>query len=172
MSYWRSLAGWMYGDARGDRGFWYAHPLWEIEGLSAEQLFWVPQPNCLPIIWHVGHIAHRERWHIGRFLQGLQGEIIPPQYDIFGTRFQSVDEIRQAIDSVPRVLAWVEQVRQQSTAYIATLQDEDFASVTPTSEEGLPIGHWLFITVSHGAIHIGRIQMLRAMLEGEYDRPC
>jgi hypothetical protein len=102
----------------------------------------------------------------------LQGQIITPQYDVFSTRWQSVDEIHHSIDSVPNVLAWVEQVRAQSTAYVATLQDDDFSRVPPTSEEGLAIGHWLYITIAHGAIYIGRIQMLRAMLEGGYDRPC
>ena len=64
--------------------------------------------------------------------------------------------------------------RRGSTAFIASLTNDDFLKVLPSSDfgMGLSIAHWLLITVSHGAIHIGRIQMLRAMLEGKYDRTC
>jgi hypothetical protein len=33
MSNWQELAQFMCGDVRYDRGFWYSHPLWEINGL-------------------------------------------------------------------------------------------------------------------------------------------
>ena len=32
MSDWKELTQWMYADVRTDRGFWYAHPLHEIDG--------------------------------------------------------------------------------------------------------------------------------------------
>jgi hypothetical protein len=172
MSEWKELAGWMYGDVRADRGFWYAHPLHEVEGLDEADLFWVPDENCLCMLWHVGHIAHRERLHIGRFLQGLGEDIFPAGYEIFGDRWCSVDEVRGSIDSVQNVLSWVEEVRQQSTEYVESLNEEDWHKVPPTAEFDLSTAHWLFLTISHGAIHIGRIQMLRAMLEGRHDNPC
>ena len=34
------------------------------------------------------------------------------------------------------------------------------------------VAHWLYITVAHTALHIGRIQMLRAMVEGGRERAC
>ena len=172
MPEWKELAHWMYGDVRTDRGFWYSHPLREISDLRDDHLYWVPDPNCACILWHVGHIAHRERTHIGRFLQGIEGEIIPANYEVFGTEWRSVEQVRESVDSVQGVLKWVEDVRGKSTEYIASLDDVDFHKVPPTSEFGLSVGHWLFITVAHAAIHIGRIQMLRAMLEGKRDRPC
>ena len=174
MSTWKDIAHFMYGDVREDRGFWYSHPLHEIHGLTEEQLFWVPDPKCLCMLWHVGHIAHRERIHIGQFLQGLDGVVIPPQYEVFGTEWCSAEELRKSIGSVGDVFGWVEDVRKESAAFIASLADGEFLKVLPTSDfgQGLSIAHWLFITVSHGAIHIGRIQMLRAMIEGKYDRTC
>jgi hypothetical protein len=42
--------------------------------------------------------------------------------------------------------------------------------VTPGDE--LSAAHWLFITVAHGALHIGRIQLLRALIEGKEERAC
>ena len=162
----------MYGDVRTDRGFWYSHPLREIGGLNEEQLLWVPDKKCLCMLWHVGHIAHRERTHIGVFLQGLKADVIPHQYEIFGADWCPVEDVRESIDSVEGVLNWVKDVRQQSTDFIATIPDEDWHKVPVMSEFGLTTAHWVFLTVSHGAIHIGRIQMLRAMLEGKHDRPC
>ena len=203
MSEWKKLAQWMYGDVKTSRGFWYSHPLHEIRGLNEDQLLWVPDVNCLCMLWHVGHIAHRERVHIGKFLQGHEGPVIPGQYEVFGTNWCSVDRVRESIqplakartapgskrqnaeailsekdfasgsiDSVQGVLDWITDVRGKSTEFIESLGEDDFHKVPPTSESGLTIGHWLFITVSHGAIHLGRIQMLRAMLEEKHDRPC
>jgi hypothetical protein len=167
MSKWKDIAHFLYG-----RGFWYADPLREIDGLTEEQLFWVPHPNSLSILWHVGHISHRERTHIGRFLQGLKETIIPPQYQVFGTDWCSTDEVRQSVGSAQNVLAWVHQVREKSHEYIASLTDDDFHAIPPTSEEGLSVAHWLFITTAHTSLHIGRIQLLRALIEGKPERAC
>ncbi len=167
MSEWRDVAHFLYGN-----GFWYADPLREIDGLTEDQLFWVPDPNGLCILWHVGHIAHREQVHIGMFLQGLQGPIIPPQFDVFGTEWSPVERIRQSVDSAKSVLAWVRDVREKSHRYIASLDDGDFHSVPPTSEDGLSVAHWLFITTAHTALHIGRSQLLRGLIEGKRERAC
>jgi hypothetical protein len=162
MSKWKEVAHFLYG-----QGFWYADPLREIKGLSEEQLFWVPDPRSLPILWHVGHIAHRERTHIGKFLQGLQGIIIPSPYEVFGTEWCPNDKVRQSVGSVQDVLAWVRDVRQESHEYITSLTDDDFHTIPPMSEEGLSVAHWLFITTAHTSLHIGRIQLLRALIEGK-----
>jgi hypothetical protein len=172
MSNMHDLTTWLYGDVRTDRGFWYSHPLYEINGLTEDQLFWIPNENCLCLLWQAGHIAHRERYHIGRFLQGMEDDIIPARYDVFGTEWCSVDELRQSIDSIDDVCAWIENVRQQSLDYISSIPDESWHHVPPASEFGLTVAHWLFITVSHGTLHIGKMQLLRAMLEGKRDRPC
>ncbi len=174
MSEWKDVAHFLYG--RGTwvqvKGFWYADPLREIKGLTDEQLFWVPDPNSLCILWHVGHTAHREQTHIGRFLQGLQGKIIPHQYEVFGTEWCSTEKVRLSVGSVQSVLAWVRDVREKSHEYIASLTEDDFHRVPPTSEGGLSVAHWLFITTAHTALHIGRIQLLRALIEGKHERAC
>ena len=167
MSEWNKLALFLYSPE-----FWYADPLREIRGLTEEQLFWVPNPKSLCVLWHVGHVAHRERLHVGRFLQGLEGKIMPREYEVFGPEWHSVDEVRESIDSVEGVLEWVWEVRQKSQDYITSLDEDDFHKVPPASEAGLSVAHWLFITVAHGAIHIGRIQLLRALIEGEEERAC
>ena len=166
MSKWKELTHWMYG-----RGFWYAHPVWETEGLTDEQMFWVPDQNSLCILWQLGHIAHRERIHIGQFLQGLDN-VIPPEFEVFGPDWCSVDDIHKSIDSVQSVRDWVNEVRENSHEYIGTLTDEDFHRIVQLEDDEISVGHWLFITVAHGALHIGRIQMLRAMIEGKQERAC
>lgn len=100
----KDVSDFLYGDMRTDEGFCYSHPLWDINGLTEEQLYWVPDPGSLCIIWHVGHIAQRERTHVGRFLQGLQGEIIPQKYEVFGPEWHSPEEIRETIDSVDNIM--------------------------------------------------------------------
>ena len=172
MSEWRDLADWMFADVKTDRGFWYAHPLYVVDGLSEEKLFWVPDDTALCMLWHVGHIAHRERLHIGRFLQDIDEGLIPEQYEVFGAEWRSVDEVRASVDSVDRVFQGVREVRDQSTAFVSGLGDEDWHRVPPTSEFGMTTAQWLVATVAHGAIHIGKLQMLRAMLEGRPDPPC
>ena len=164
---WIELAHFMYG-----KGFWYVDPFREIRGLTEEQLFWVPDPKSLPIIWHVGHIAHRERFHIGKFLQGLEGSIIPAKFEVFGPDWHSVEEIRESLDTVQEVLDWVRNVREESHKFISSLEENDFHKVPSTSEDDLSIGHWLFITVAHTSLHIGRIQLLRALIEKKNERAC
>lgn len=167
MSEWKALAHFLYG-----KGFWYADPIREIKGLSEEQLFWVPGENSLPIIWQVGHIAHRERTHIGHFLQGEKGQIIPERYEVFGTEWCSIEHLHKWVESVDDALTWVKEVRGKAHAFIDSLVPEDFHKVPETSEEGLSIAHWLFITTNHTALHIGRIQALRAMIEGIKEKVC
>ena len=171
MSEWNDLAQWLYGDVRTGKGFWYSHPLHEIRELDDEQLFWVPDENSLCMLWHVGHIAHREKYHIARLIQGQDGEIIPHRYQVFGPEWCSVSELREAIGSIDDVRKWIETVRQDSSRFISSLTDENFFLAAATGD-GLSIGHWLFITVAHGALHIGKIQLLRNMLEGKRDNPC
>jgi hypothetical protein len=163
----RELAHFLYG-----RGFWYTDPAREVKDLDEEQLFWVPSPRNLPALWHVGHIAHRERTHVGMFLQGLEPPVVPEPYEVFGTGWVPVEEIRAAVDSVDGVLSWVREVREASHAYIESLAPEDFHRVPEGSEEGLSVLHWLVITAAHAALHIGRIQVLRNHLLGQPENPC
>jgi hypothetical protein len=172
MSKWNELAHWLYGDVKMDRGFWYSHPLYEVNGLTEEQLFWVPDDRNLCMLWHVGHIAHRERVHIGKFLQGVDRDLIPSQYEVFGPDWCSVESIHESIDSVRNVLQWVRGVRDESTKFVRSVSDEDWHKVPSTSEADLTVAHWVFLTVAHEAVHIGKLQILRAMLEGKKDRAC
>jgi hypothetical protein len=36
----------------------------------------------------------------------------------------------------------------------------------------MSVAKWLFITTAHTALHIGRIQLLRALVEGKRERAC
>ena len=172
MSELKKVAVWMFGNVKTSEGFWYSHYIHLIDGLSEEQLFWIPDPKKLPIIWHIGHIAHRERSHIGKIIQKLEGRIIPSEYEIFGTDWWPVDQIRKSIDSVKNVITWATEVRFESQKFISSLNNEDFYSVVETGEDMLNVAHWLFITASHTALHYGKIQLLRSLLEDDLDSPC
>jgi hypothetical protein len=152
--------------------FWYGDPLREVDGLTEKQLLWAPAPKALCALWHVGHIAHRERTHIGGFLQGLQGELVPQRYCAFGPDWWPADTLRDMVGPVGDVLAWVREVRDDSRRYIESLDPPDLGDAPATADAGLTVGHWLFITTAHTALHIGRIQLLRALIEGEHERAC
>lgn len=172
MSELQKVALWMFGNVKKGEGFWYSHYISLIYGLSKEQLFWVPDPKKLPIIWQIGHIAHRERYHIGKIIQRIEGNIIPSKYEIFGADWWSLDEIRKSVDSVENVIRWATEVRDQSQKFISSLNEGDFYSSVETGEDVKNIAHWLFITASHTALHYGKIQLLRSLLENEIDSPC
>lgn len=167
MTKWKEVLLFMYG-----RGSWYGDPLAEVEGLTEDQLFWQPGDNCLPIIWHVGHIAHRERVHIGKFLQALPEPVVPAQFKVFGAEWVPLEQIRNAVSSPAELFSWVREVRQGSLSYISGLEEEDFHSAAPTLQDEMTVAHWLLNTAAHTALHIGRIQLLRALLEGRQEPPC
>jgi hypothetical protein len=85
-----------------------------------------------------------------------------------------VVDIRKSIESVESIFAWVRGVREQSRKYVESLSGGDFYSIPEFTEytEGMSVAHWLFITAAHTALHIGRIQLLRAMIEDEPERAC
>ena len=176
MSELKNIAIWMFGDVKKDEGFWYSHHINSISGLNEEQLFWIPNPKILCILWYVGHIAHREKCHISKILQDIKGSFVPQKYEIFGDCWCSVKELRSSIDSVQNVLSWADEVRKSSRKYILSLNEKDFYKIPKSSELSneleLSIGHWLFITSAHTSLHIGRIQLLRAMIEDKYERAC
>ena len=118
MSKWNEATHWAFG-----RGFWYTDPVNEVKGLSAEQLFWVPTPQALCALWHVGHIAHRERYHIGHFLQGYkESDLIPAGFEIFGPDWCSVEAVRCRIQKPDDVFNWSRDVRQASHDFISGLK--------------------------------------------------
>jgi hypothetical protein len=174
MTNWKAVALFMYGDITIPDGFWYTDVRREIRGLTEEQLFWVPNEKALPIIWQVIHVTHRERYHIARYLQGIKGELMPSEFEAVGRDWCSLQQARKLITSVESVLSWVRDVRGESRAFIESLSDADFLAVPEFTEEseGLSVSQWLFITAAHTALHIGRIQLLRALIEDEPERAC
>lgn len=167
MKNWKDILHFFYG-----WGFWYSDPLTLIEDIDDKDFFWVPDSNSLCILWHVGHIAHRERSHIGIFIQGLGTEIIPQKYEIFGTEWVSVKQLKISINSIADVLSWVREVRKESHNFIDTLHEKQLNFIPMNSPYGETISQWLFITVAHTALHIGKIQQLKAILKGVKDSPC
>ena len=155
---WNLSFHWGFG-----HGFWYADPLQEIKGLQEDQLYWSPSPEIPCILWHVGHIAHRERVHIGHMLQGVSIEsLIPPEYAIFGLG-QDLSKFAETIQPVEYVLNWVRDVRSESHRFIASLDEVDFHRVPPSSFEHNSVAQVLIQTIGHTGLHIGHIQAMRTI---------
>lgn len=98
--------------------------------------------------------------------------MIPEKYEVFGPDWCSVEDVRRSVGAVEGVFEWVRDVKAKTHDFIASLTDEDFRK--PVVEDGseLTVAHWLFITAAHSALHIGRIQLLRALIEGKQERAC
>ena len=90
---------------------------------------------------------------------------------VFGADRAPVEEIRAA-SSTEDVLAWAREVREESLRFVDSLTPADLETVTPNAGDQLSTEHWLFITAAHTALHIGRIQLLRALIEETEERAC
>jgi hypothetical protein len=154
---------WAFG-----RGFWYADPVAETRDWTDDELLWSPGPNIHTAFWHLGHIAHRERVHIAVLLEGReQADVIPPPCEIFGcgVGYPTRDELLRAVGTVDYLRAWVRCVRDESHSFLDSLAPDDFARVPGSSAEGNSIARVLAQTVGHTALHLGRIQLLRALMK-------
>ncbi|MBN1867646.1 DinB family protein [Candidatus Sumerlaeota bacterium] len=169
MTIWNDAAHWALG-----RGFWYADPVVEVCDLSEAQLFWVPTPLSLSVIWHVGHIAHRERYLVGHVLQGISEDDlkIPEGYEVFGAEWRHAETVRDHVKSVQAVFNWCREVRAATHEYVDGLKPEDYGVVPPSSNEGLNAAQVLYQIVAHTALHIGRIQLVCSILRYENERAC
>jgi len=160
-SNWHDAFHWAFG-----RGFWYTDPVAEVEGLTEDQLLWSPMPETHCILWHVGHIAHRERFHLSVLLQGrAEEDVIPGRFSIFGCDggFPSADQLLNAVGPVDDVKEWAREVRRSSHEFIDSLEEQDFNRLPESSFEGNTNAKVLMQTIGHTGVHIGRIQLLRAM---------
>ena len=165
---WKDLAHFMYG-----RGFWYARVLDAIDNLSETQLLWTPRDGDLPMLWHVGHIAQREALHIGCFVAGSRyDELVPERFGVF-VDWEPVERIREGIGSVSDVLRWAQETRERCHGVIDALSDADLDRPSfDESDPHLTVAHWLVITPVHTGVHYGKIQALRAQIEGVHDPAC
>ena len=162
---WVGAFRWGFGE-----GFWYVDPVGEVEWMTEEQLLWAPRARMNCALWQVGHIAHRERIHIGFLLQGRkEEELIPEQFAALGidVDYAAGPALLEAVGTVDAVKQWVREVRRQSLEYIEGLGEEDWHRVPTSACDGTSVAMVLIQTVGHTGVHIGRIQALRAMMEAD-----
>ena len=160
---WQGAFHWGFG-----RGFWYMDPLDEVKGMTVDELLWSPMPGIHCTLWHVGHIAHRERVHVAVLLQGHdEKDVIPHRFAVFGVDvgYLSATQLLDAVESVDDVRVWVREVRRHSHEFIDSLHETDFNSSPGSSYEGNSIAKVLMQTIGHTGVHIGRIQLLRKMMK-------
>jgi hypothetical protein len=154
---------WAFG-----RGFWYADPVAEMKSLSEEQLYWSPAPDIQCVLWHVGHIGHREDFHIQCLLKGRdEKEVFPDKWGIFSDCPYEAVPFRNTFPEPGEITNWMRSVRARSHEFISGLKSTDYNSVPRSSFEGGSIARVLMQTVGHTALHIGRIQLLRRLMRNE-----
>jgi hypothetical protein len=154
---------WAFG-----RGFWYADPLAEVKGLSVAQLYWSPAPDIQCALWHVGHIGHRECFHIQCMLKGRdeKGEFPDKWRGFFDCPYEAV-RFRETFPDPSEITRWVKSIRARTHEFISELKATDYSCVPVSSFEGNSIARVLMQTVGHTGLHIGRIQLLRRLMRNE-----
>jgi len=151
---------WAFG-----RGFWYADPLAEVKDLSEEQLYWSPTPDIQCVLWHVGHIGHRECFHIQCMLKGRdEKEVFPEKWKLFFDCPYETHRFRNTFPEPREITGWVRDVRSNSHQFISQLKLADYNTVPRSSFMGNSIAQVLMQTVGHTGLHIGRIQLLRRLM--------
>lgn len=167
MSYWNELVGFLYG-----QGFWYATSKNHLKGLSNDDLYKTIADNTFPIIWHIGHITHREKYHFDVIIKGNKHNPIPKEFEMFGTDWIPASKINTGAVKSEVVISWADMVRKESFEFMRNLSEDDFKKPIFNPLEGHTIGHWIFITACHTSLHIGKIQTIRDILLKQKENPC
>ena len=149
----------MYGDR-----FWYSDPLKAVADVGADDLYWTPPPGVKCILWHLGHIAHKEEVHIGVFLETPQRKRVHPELDELFMHGTGADTMKETVPDPELVFAWMKHVRAETRRFIGGLTPDGFDRVPPASHGGLNIGQWLGITLVHTGVHLGQIYALKQLL--------
>jgi len=149
----------MYGDR-----FWYSDPLDAVGDLDTDGLYWMPQADVKCILWHLGHIAHKEEVHIGVFLETPARQRVHPELDELFMHGTGAHAMREIVPDPELVFAWMKHVRSETRRFISGLTPDAFDRVPPASHGGLNIGQWLSITLVHTGVHLGQIYTLKQLL--------
>ena len=155
---------WAFG-----KGFWYADPVKEVSGLTKDQLYWSPGPRIQCALWHVGHIAHRERFHIKCLLEGQNEEdVMPSNHSVFFDCAYDAKTFRSSWPEPEEIMRWAREVRRESHEFISALTPDQYNVVPSSSFEGNSIARMLMQTIGHTGLHIGRIQLLRMLMQDDH----
>jgi len=146
----------------------------DFRAIPEDRLSWRPAKKTRSAAQIFGHIIVTERCHVGWFLQGIND--IPEKYNsVFGslTHCNPIEEeVLKALGTREGLIAYWQEVRKQTHAYLNSIMDEDLKKVPrktllPDNDPNRqnPIREWFVMTISHQNMAWGEIHMIRRILE-------
>jgi len=145
----------------------------DFSAIPQDRLTWRPaaMTRCAAHIF--GHMAVKERVHIGGFLAGVRD--IPDKYSVFHSLTHCDPTEKQVLDAMgsrKELIAYWNQVRAQTHAYLDSITDAILKEVPqktilprgdPNREN--PAREWFVMTIKHQNMAGGEIHMIRRILE-------
>ena len=146
----------------------------DFKAIPDNKLGWRPAKKTRSAAQIFGHIVITERCHVGCFLQGIND--IPEKYNrVFGSLTcgdPTEEEVSKAIGSREELVAYWQEVRKQTHAYLDRITDEDLKEIPKKTllsdndpNRQNPIREWFVMTIKHQNMAWGEIHMIRRILE-------
>ncbi|MCX7911667.1 MAG: DinB family protein [Dehalococcoidales bacterium] len=146
-----------------------------LDGLTQDEVKWRPCSGCNSIGLILFHIAKSEDSFVQVHLRGGK-ELWETEkwYERLGIdrneagAHYTVEQVNAfRVPELNRLLTYVDAVRAQTKAYLATLKDADFERKIKMPWGGeMPVAVVFSIIVGHASQHIGEMSYLRGMQRG------
>jgi len=142
-------------------------------GLSQEQLATQPEPQANSIAWLVWHLTRVQDDHIAELAHQPQlwattwHKQFKLPFDQKATGYgHTSKEVAAVKASASLLLAYYDAVHEQTTAYIQTLTDKDFARVIDTNwDPPVTLGVRLISVLDDDLQHAGQAAYIRGLLK-------
>lgn len=145
-----------------------------VDGLSAEDLAWRPDPDANSIAWLVWHLARVEDDHVAHVAGAGQAWIEDGWVERYGLPFapeehgygHSSEQVGQVRASGDLLAGYYQAVAARSAAYVAGLSPDDLDRVVDERwDPPVTLGARLVSVVGDVTAHIGQAAYLRGLLE-------
>lgn len=146
-----------------------------IDGLTEEQVFYQPTPECNSIGWLAWHLSRRKDYYSSRLVGDAQTWVNSGWYQRFGMNEvetgtgHTLDEVAKFHPALDLLLGYVEAVNEDALARLerldpATLEDE----VELDAGRGMKPRHTIWNPMLSDCLqHTGQIAYLRGLISGK-----
>ncbi|WP_433053481.1 mycothiol transferase [Dactylosporangium sp. CS-033363] len=146
-----------------------------VEGLSAEQLHWAPQPGANSVGWLVWHLTRVQDDHVTDLIDGAEQLWVTGNYaPRFGLKAQahntgyghSPDQVETVrAESAEALLEYFEAVYERTRGYVAHLTDKDLDKVVDERwDPPVTLGVRLVSILDDDVQHAGQAAYVRGLL--------
>jgi uncharacterized damage-inducible protein DinB len=149
-----------------------------LEGLTREEIVWVPRVECNSIAFLVWHLGRVEDIWINRVIQqkeeiyeaeGWQKTLATPAKES-GYKYTLEQLQAWPVPKLEPLWRYANSVREKTLAFLQSVNSEKLSEVIVHGDSSHTIGAILAHLITEIALHVGQIDYLRGMLRG-MDRP-